>query len=155
MGRSGALAIGIGTTEVEHVLATQTLAQHRPRTMLIEFVGALPYGLTPKDMILGAIGQVGVAGGTGHVVEYAGEAIRALSIEGRLTICNMSIELGARAGMIGPDDTTFAFLEGRPRAPQGADWERALERWRALASDRGGDVRHARHRRPWRSSLPR
>ena len=136
-GALGALAIGIGTTEVEHVLATQTLAQQRPRTMLIEFVGALPYDITPKDMILGAIGQVGVGGGRGHVVEYAGEAVHALSIEGRLTICNMSIELGARAGMIGPDDTTFAFLEGRPRAPQGADWERALERWRSLTSDLG------------------
>jgi len=136
-GALGAFAVGIGTTEVEHVLATQTLAQQRPRTMLIEFAGELPYGLTPKDMILGAIGQVGVGGGTGHVVEYAGEAVRALSIEGRLTICNMSIELGARAGMIAPDDTTFSFLEGRPRAPRGADWERALDRWRSLSSDPG------------------
>ena len=119
------------------MLATQTLAQQRPRTMLIEFAGELPYGLTPKDMILGAIGQVGVGGGVGHVVEYAGEAVRSLSIEGRLTICNMSIELGARAGMIGPDDTTFSFLEGRPRAPRGADWERALDHWRSLTSDPG------------------
>ena len=134
-GALGALAFGIGTSEVEHVLATQTLLQRRPRTMLIEFDRELPPGLTSKDMILGAIGRVGVAGGSGHVVEYAGEAVRSLSIEGRLTICNMSIELGARAGMIGPDDTTFAFLEGRPHAPRGAGWERALERWRSLRSD--------------------
>ncbi len=136
-GAFGALAIGIGTSEVEHVLATQTLNQRRPKTMLLEFVGALPPGLTAKDLILGAIGQVGVDGGVGYVVEYAGEAIRALSMEHRMTVCNMSIEWGARAGMIAPDDTTFAYLEGRPHAPQGTGWERAVEDWRSLATDPG------------------
>ena len=116
-GAFGALAFGIGTSEVEHVLATQTLNQRRPKTMLLEFAGSLPPGLTAKDMILGAIGQVGVAGGVGHVVEYAGEAIRALSMEQRMTICNMTIEWGARAGMVAPDETTFAYLEGRPLRP--------------------------------------
>jgi 3-isopropylmalate/(R)-2-methylmalate dehydratase large subunit len=134
-GAFGALAFGIGTSEVEHVLATQTLPQAMPRTMLLQFVGQLPPGLTAKDVVLGAIGRIGVAGGVGHVIEYAGAPIRALSMEGRMTICNMSIEAGARAGMIAPDETTFAYLEGRPAAPQGADWERALERWRALVSD--------------------
>src|SRR3954452_6300014 len=134
-GAFGALAFGIGTSEVEHVLATQTLNQRRPKTMLLEFVGDLPPGLTAKDMILGAIGQVGVAGGVGYVVEYAGDAIRALSMEQRMTICNMSIEWGARAGMIAPDETTFAYLEGRPHAPAGAEWERAVADWRSLASD--------------------
>ena len=134
-GAFGALAFGIGTSEVEHVLATQTLNQRRPKTMLLEFVGALPPGLTAKDMILGAIGQVGVAGGVGYAVEYAGEAIRALSMEQRMTICNMTIEWGARAGMVAPDETTFAYLEGRPHAPQGAAWERAVADWRSLCSD--------------------
>ena len=134
-GAFGALAFGIGTSEVEHVLATQTLNQSRPRTMLLEFVGTLSPGLTAKDLILGAIGQVGVDGGVGYVVEYAGEAIRALSMEHRMTVCNMSIEWGARAGMIAPDDTTFAYLEGRLRAPHGADWERAVEDWRSLPGD--------------------
>ena len=134
-GAFGALAFGIGTSEVEHVLATQTLNQRRPRTMLLEFEGALPPGLTAKDMILGAIGQVGVDGGVGYVVEYAGEAIRALSMEQRMTICNMTIEWGARAGLIAPDETTFAYLEGRPHAPQGEDWARAVSEWRQLASD--------------------
>jgi 3-isopropylmalate/(R)-2-methylmalate dehydratase large subunit len=134
-GAFGALAIGIGTSEVEHVLATQTLPQALPRTMKIEFTGELPFGLTAKDMVLAAIGQIGVAGGVGHVVEYAGEAVRALSMEGRMTICNMSIEAGARAGMIAPDETTFAYLEGRPGAPQGADWERALDDWRGVRTD--------------------
>jgi 3-isopropylmalate/(R)-2-methylmalate dehydratase large subunit len=134
-GAFGALAFGIGTSEVEHVLATQTLTQQRPRTMLVEFVGSLPRGLTPKDVILGAIGQLGVSGGVGHVVEYAGEVIREFSMEGRMTVCNMSIEWGARAGMVAPDDTTFGYLEGRPRAPEGDDWEQAVEQWRALASD--------------------
>ncbi|HEX6725314.1 MAG TPA: 3-isopropylmalate dehydratase large subunit [Gaiella sp.] len=138
-GAFGALAFGIGTSEVEHVLATQTLYQQRPRTMLLELAGELPPGLTAKDVILGAIGQVGVDGGVGHVVEYAGEAIRALSMEERMTVCNMSIEWGARAGMIAPDETTFAYLEGREHAPQGADWERAVEDWRSLASDPGAD----------------
>ncbi len=134
-GAFGALAFGIGTSEVEHVLATQTLNQMRPKTMLLEFVGDLPSELTAKDMILGAIGQVGVDGGVGYVVEYAGAAIRALSMEQRMTICNMTIEWGARAGLIAPDETTFAYLEGRPHAPQGAEWERAVEDWRSLASD--------------------
>jgi 3-isopropylmalate/(R)-2-methylmalate dehydratase large subunit len=136
-GAFGALAFGIGTSEVEHVLATQTLPQRRPRTMLVEFTGTLPLGLTPKDVILGAIGQLGVSGGVGHVVEYAGEVIRGFSMEGRMTVCNMSIEWGARAGIVSPDDTTFAYLEGRPRAPQGTDWAEAVERWRALATDAG------------------
>jgi 3-isopropylmalate/(R)-2-methylmalate dehydratase large subunit len=136
-GAFGALAFGIGTSEVEHVLATQTLPQGKPRTMLVEFTGSLPLGLTAKDVILGAIGELGVAGGVGYVVEYAGEAIRGFSMEGRMTVCNMTIEWGARAGLVAPDDTTFAYLEGRPRAPQGAEWERALERWRELPSDDG------------------
>ena len=134
-GALGALAFGIGTSEVEHVLATQTLYQQRPRTMLLELAGELPAGLTAKDVILGAIGQVGVDGGVGYVVEYAGDAIRALSMEERMTVCNMSIEWGARAGMIAPDDTTFAYLEGREHAPRGAAFERAVEDWRSLASD--------------------
>ncbi len=134
-GAFGALAFGIGTSEVEHVLATQTLNQRRPKTMLLEFVGALPPGLTAKDMILGAIGQVGVAGGVGYAVEYAGEAIRALSMEQRMTICNMTIEWGARAGMVAPDETTFAYLEGRLHAPQAAAWESAVADWRSLCSD--------------------
>jgi 3-isopropylmalate/(R)-2-methylmalate dehydratase large subunit len=143
-GAFGALAFGVGTSEVEHVLATQTLRQRRPRTMLVEYVGELPPGLTPKDVILGTIGELGVDGGVGHAVEYAGDVIRGLSMEGRMTVCNMTIEWGARAGMIAPDDTTFAYLEGRPRAPQGADWEPALERWRALPTDPGAafDVHH-------------
>jgi 3-isopropylmalate/(R)-2-methylmalate dehydratase large subunit len=132
-GAFGALAFGIGTSEVEHVLATQTLPQARPRTMQVAFEGALPPGLTPKDLVLGAIGRLGVAGGVGHVLEYTGDAIEALSMEGRMTVCNMSIEAGARAGLIAPDDTTFAYLEGRPGAP--ADWEEALRRWRALRTD--------------------
>jgi 3-isopropylmalate/(R)-2-methylmalate dehydratase large subunit len=134
-GAFGALAFGIGTSEVEHVLATQTLKQTRPKTTEVRFVGALPPGLTAKDLILGAIGQLGVDGGVGHVYEYTGEAIRGLSMEGRMTVCNMSIEGGARAGMIAPDETTFAYLEGRPGVPTGAEWEAAKERWRALASD--------------------
>ena len=136
-GALGALAFGIGTSEVEHVLATQTLYQQRPRTMLLEFAGERPPGLTAKDLILGAIGQVRVDAGVGYVVEYGGEAIRALSMEERMTVCNMTIEWGARAGMIAPDETTFAYLEGREHAPQGADWERAVERWRSLGSDAG------------------
>jgi 3-isopropylmalate/(R)-2-methylmalate dehydratase large subunit len=134
-GAFGALAIGIGTSEVEHVLATQTLPQRKPRSLRIRFTGALPPGVTAKDMVLAAIGEIGVDGGVGHVVEYAGRAIEALSMEGRMTICNMSIEAGARAGLIAPDETTFAYLEGRPAAPRGANWERALERWGSLATD--------------------
>ena len=134
-GAFGALAFGIGTSEVEHVLATQTLPQKRPRTMRIEYRGELGVGCTAKDMILGTIGQIGTDGATGHVVEYTGEAIRRLSMEGRMTICNMSIEAGARAGMVAPDDTTFAYVEGRPGAP--ADWQDTVEGWRSLAGDDG------------------
>jgi 3-isopropylmalate/(R)-2-methylmalate dehydratase large subunit len=134
-GAVGALAFGVGTSEVEHVLATQTLPQRRPATMLIRFEGELPLGVTAKDMILGAIGRIGVAGGTGHVIEYAGSVVRELSMEARMTICNMSIEAGARAGMIAPDDTTFTYLDGRPAAPTGAEWERRLDEWRSLPSD--------------------
>jgi 3-isopropylmalate/(R)-2-methylmalate dehydratase large subunit len=134
-GALGTLAFGIGTTEVEHVLATQTLPRLQPQTMRILYRGELPFGVTPKDLILGTIGRIGVDGGVGHVIEYAGDVIRGFSMEGRMTICNMSIEAGARAGTIAPDDKTFAYLEGRPAAPRGAEWERALERWRALRTD--------------------
>jgi 3-isopropylmalate/(R)-2-methylmalate dehydratase large subunit len=136
-GAFGALAFGVGTSEVGHVLATQCLPRPRPRTMRILYAGDLPFGVTSKDLILGTIGRIGVDGGVGHVLEYAGEAIRALSMEGRMTICNMSIEAGARAGMVAPDETTFAYLENRPAAPKGADWERALERWQELRTDDG------------------
>jgi 3-isopropylmalate/(R)-2-methylmalate dehydratase large subunit len=134
-GAFGALAFGIGTSEVEHVLATQTLPQRKPRTMRITYEGTLGPGCTAKDMILGTIGRIGTDGAAGHVIEYAGEAIRGLSMEGRMTIANMSIEGGGRAGMMAPDDTTFAYLEGRPGAP--ADFDAAVERWRAYASDEG------------------
>src|SRR5919109_282493 len=136
-GAFGTLAIGIGTSEVEHVLATQCLPQRRPRSMRVHFTGELPVGVTAKDVILGAIARLGVSGGVGHVLEYSGEVIRGFSMESRMTICNMSIEAGARAGMIAPDDTTFAYLEGRPAAPTGAAWEAALDRWRGLATDPG------------------
>ncbi len=136
-GAFGALAFGIGTSEVEHVLATQTLAQTPPRTMRLLLTGTRAPGVTAKDVILAAIGRIGVGGGAGYVLEYAGPVVEALSMEGRMTVCNMSIEAGARAGMIAPDETTFAYLEGRPGVPQGAAWERALERWRALPSDPG------------------
>ncbi|MBV8396160.1 MAG: 3-isopropylmalate dehydratase large subunit [Actinobacteria bacterium] len=134
-GALGALAFGIGTSEVEHVLATQTLVLPRPKSMRIRFVGDLPFGLTPKDVILGAIAQMGVAGAKGHVVEYSGAAIRAMSMEGRMTVCNMTVEGGGRAGYVCPDDTTFAYLEGRASSPTGAEWERALDEWRALVTD--------------------
>jgi 3-isopropylmalate/(R)-2-methylmalate dehydratase large subunit len=136
-GALGALAFGIGTSEVEHVLATQTLPQKKPKAMEVRVDGELPLGVTAKDIILGVIGQIGIGGGVGHVIEYTGSAIRGLSMEGRMTVCNMSIEGGARAGMIAPDDTTFRYLEGRPHAPAGADWERALDEWRALPTDPG------------------
>jgi 3-isopropylmalate/(R)-2-methylmalate dehydratase large subunit len=136
-GAFGALAIGIGTSEVEHVLATQTLPQTKPDTMAVTVEGELPAGVAAKDVILGIIARIGTNGGVGHIVEYRGSAIRALSMEGRMTICNMSIEAGARAGMVAPDDTTFAYVEGRPHAPHGADWERALEDWRTLPTDDG------------------
>ncbi len=134
-GAFGALAFGIGTSEVEHVLATQTLPQVRPATMAVDVDGELPAGVTAKDLVLAVIGTIGTGGGTGHIVEYRGSAVRALSMEGRMTVCNMSIEAGARAGMIAPDDTTFAYLEGRDHAPKGSAWEEALADV-ALAPDR-------------------
>jgi 3-isopropylmalate/(R)-2-methylmalate dehydratase large subunit len=136
-GAFGALAFGIGTSEVEHVLATQCIVQSRPRTLEVRFAGPPAAGVGPKDLILALIRRIGIAGATGHVIEYTGEAIRSLSMEGRMTVCNMSIEAGARAGMIAPDATTFAYLEHRARAPRGADWSRAQSRWEALASDPG------------------
>jgi 3-isopropylmalate/(R)-2-methylmalate dehydratase large subunit len=136
-GAFGALAFGIGTSEVEHVLATQTLPQARPRSMSITVDGELPEGVTAKDIILHIIARMGTAGATGHVIEYRGSAIRSLSMEGRMTICNMSIEGGARAGMIAPDATTFSYLEGRPHAPKGADWDAALDFWNSLPTDDG------------------
>jgi 3-isopropylmalate/(R)-2-methylmalate dehydratase large subunit len=134
-GAFGALAFGIGTSEVEHVLATQTLWQRRPKFMSVTVEGNLPRGVAAKDVILGVIARIGVSGGAGTVIEYRGSAIRALSMEGRMTVCNMSIEAGARAGMIAPDDITFAYLAGRPNAPKGALLDTALEAWRALATD--------------------
>ncbi len=134
-GAFGALAFGIGSTEVGHVLATQCLLQRKPKTMAINFNGRLPEGATAKDMILATIGAIGVDGGTGHVIEYRGAALSALSMEERMTICNMTIEAGARAGMIAPDETTVEFLAGRPCAPTGADWDAAVERWLSLPSD--------------------
>ncbi|MGH9153496.1 MAG: 3-isopropylmalate dehydratase large subunit, partial [Acidimicrobiales bacterium] len=134
-GAFGALAFGIGTSEVEHVLATQTLPQRRPGAMAVTVEGDLAPGVTAKDVILAVIGRIGTSGGMGSVIEYRGSAIGALSMEGRMTVCNMSIEGGARAGMVAPDDTTFAYLEGRPFAPSGAAWERALDDWRSLAGD--------------------
>ncbi len=136
-GAFGALAFGIGTSEVEHVLASQTLLQARPKTMNVRVEGALPYGSTAKDLMLAIIGAIGTDGGTGHVLEYSGPAISALTMEGRMTLCNMSIEAGARAGMIAPDETTYAYLQGRPYAPKGALWEQALDAWRALPTDAG------------------
>ncbi|WP_191058510.1 3-isopropylmalate dehydratase large subunit [Geminicoccus harenae] len=136
-GAFGALAFGIGTSEVEHVLATQTLIQKRPKTMRISVEGTLPFGVTAKDVILAIIGKIGTAGGTGYVVEYAGSVIRGLSMEGRMTVCNMSIEGGARAGLIAPDEKTWTYLKGRPMAPKGEDWEKAVAWWRTLASDEG------------------
>jgi 3-isopropylmalate/(R)-2-methylmalate dehydratase large subunit len=136
-GAFGALAFGIGTSEVEHVLATQTLVQKRPNNMRVTINGPLPFGVTAKDLILAVIGTIGTAGGTGHVIEYAGDAVRALSMEGRMTMCNMTIEAGARAGLMAPDEKTFAFLKGRPKAPKGGAWEQAEAYWRTLPSDPG------------------
>jgi 3-isopropylmalate/(R)-2-methylmalate dehydratase large subunit len=136
-GAFGSLAFGIGTSEVEHVLATQCLPQRKPKTMLIQVNGRLAEGVTAKDMALGIIRQIGTDGASGHVIEYAGDAVRALSMEGRMTLCNMSIEAGARAGMIAPDETTFTYVKGRRFAPIGADWDNALAHWRTLASDPG------------------
>jgi 3-isopropylmalate/(R)-2-methylmalate dehydratase large subunit len=136
-GAFGALAFGIGTSEVEHVLATQTLPQHPPGTMAIDVEGELPPGVTAKDVILAIIGRIGTGGGIGSVIEYRGSTIRSLSMEGRMTVCNMSIEAGARAGLVAPDDTTFAYLEGRRFAPTGQDWDAALDHWRTLPTDAG------------------
>jgi 3-isopropylmalate/(R)-2-methylmalate dehydratase large subunit len=136
-GAMGALAFGIGTSEVEHVLATQTLLQKPAKNMLVRIDGDLPPGVTAKDLVLAVIGKIGTSGGTGHVIEYAGSAIRGLDMAGRLTVCNMSIEAGARAGLIAPDDTTFAYIEGRPFAPKGEAFEQAVAYWRTLVSDEG------------------
>ena len=136
-GAFGALAFGIGTSEVEHVLASQCLLQNKPRTFRVEFDGALPKGVSSKDMILALIAEIGIGGGTGHVIEYCGSAVRALDMEARMTLCNMTIEGGARAGMVAPDQVTFEYLAGKPFAPQGADWEAALSDWQTLASDPG------------------
>src|SRR5437764_5267341 len=131
-GAFGALAFGIGTSEVEHVLATQCLVQKKPKSMLVQFSGKCPAGVTAKDLILGLIARIGTDGATGHVIEYAGEAVRALSMEGRMTMCNMSIEAGAKAGMIAPDETTFAYIRGRRFAPSGKDCDPSFERWPGL-----------------------
>jgi len=136
-GAFGSLAFGIGTSEVEHVLATQCLPQRKPKTMKIEITGRLPEGVTAKDVALGVIGQIGIDGATGHVIEYAGDAVRGLSMEGRMTLCNMSIEAGARAAMVAPDETTFAYVRGRRFAPQGQAWQQAVAHWRTLTSDPG------------------
>jgi len=136
-GAFGALAFGVGTSEVEHVLASQTLLQRPAKNMRVEVNGTLPIGLTAKDVVLAIIGKTGTAGGTGHVIEYTGDVIRALSMEGRMTVCNMTIEAGARAGLIAPDETTFAYLKGRPMAPTGEAWEQAVAYWRTLPSDPG------------------
>ncbi|MFQ5566997.1 MAG: 3-isopropylmalate dehydratase large subunit, partial [Paracoccaceae bacterium] len=136
-GAFGALAHGIGTSEVEHVLATQTLIQKKSKNMKVEITGSLPVGVTAKDVTLSIIGATGTAGGTGHVIEYCGEAIRGLSMEGRMTVCNMAIEGGARAGLVAPDETTFDYLKGRPKAPKGTQWEMALAHWRTLSTDEG------------------
>ncbi len=134
-GAFGALAFGIGTSEVEHVLATQTLLQRKPKTMAVTVEGELPTDVTAKDLMLGILNRIGTGGGVGHVIEYRGDAVRSLSMEGRMTVCNMSIEGGARAGLIAPDETTFEYLEGKPHAPKGAEWERAVEEWRTLTTD--------------------
>jgi 3-isopropylmalate/(R)-2-methylmalate dehydratase large subunit len=141
-GAFGAFAFGIGTSEVAHVLATQCLLQRRPRTLQVRVEGRLRPGVSAKDLILAVIARIGIAGGTGHVIEYTGSAVRALSMEERMTVCNMSIEAGARAGLIAPDDTTFQYLAGRPRAPKGAAWDRSVESWRTLHGDAG--AAHAR-----------
>jgi 3-isopropylmalate/(R)-2-methylmalate dehydratase large subunit len=138
-GAFGALAFGIGTSEVEHVLATQCLPQRKPKTMRIEVRGPLPQGVTAKDLALGIIGQIGTDGATGHVIEYAGEAVRGLSMEGRMTLCNMTIEGGGRAGMVAPDETTFAYMKGRRFSPQNGEWDKSVEYWRTLPSDPGAE----------------
>ena len=141
-GAMGALAFGIGTSEVEHVLATQTLPQIRPKTMAVTVTGQLPAGVTAKDLILAIIAKIGTGGGQGYIVEYRGEAVRGLSMEGRLTVCNMSIEAGARAGLVAPDEVTFGYLRDKPHAPQGAAWEAALDYWRSLPTDADATFDH-------------
>jgi 3-isopropylmalate/(R)-2-methylmalate dehydratase large subunit len=141
-GALGALAMPIGTSQVEHVLATQTLVQSRPKTMEIAVSGALPFGVTAKDLVLGIIGRIGVGGGTGYAIEYTGQAVRDLSIEERMTICNMSIEAGARIGMVAPDDKTLDYVHGRPFAPKGKEWDEAVESWRTLPTDEGAHYDH-------------
>jgi 3-isopropylmalate/(R)-2-methylmalate dehydratase large subunit len=141
-GAFGALAFGIGTSEVEHVLATQCLRQRRPKTMAVTVEGDLPLGVTAKDVALGIIARIGVDGGRGHVIEYRGSTIRGLSMEGRMTVCNMTIEGGARAGMVAPDETTFTYLTGRPHAPRGQQWEEAVARWTALPTEAGAEFDH-------------
>ena len=136
-GAFGALAVGIGTSEVEHVLATQTLIQQRPKNMRISVTGKLGFGVEAKDIILTVVGKLGIAGGNGHIIEYAGDAIKGLSMEGRMTVCNMSIEAGARAGLVAPDETTFEYLKGKPMVPKGGTWEQAVATWRTLPSDEG------------------
>jgi 3-isopropylmalate/(R)-2-methylmalate dehydratase large subunit len=138
-GAFGALAFGIGTSEVEHVLATQTLPQKRPKTMAVTVEGELPADVTAKDLMLGILHRIGTGGGVGHVIEYRGEAVRSLSMEGRMTVCNMSIEGGARAGLVAPDETTYSYLEDREHAPKGEDWEKALEYWKTLPTDEGAE----------------
>ena len=138
-GAFGALAFGIGTSEVEHVLATQTLPQRRPKTMAVTVEGELPADVTAKDLMLGILNRIGTNGGVGHVIEYRGEAVRSLSMEGRMTVCNMSIEGGARAGLIAPDETTFEYLKDKPYAPKGEDWDRAVEAWKQLGTDDGAE----------------
>mgnify|MGYP001241834171 CR=1 FL=1 len=138
-GAFGSLAHGIGTSEVEHVLATQTLVQKKAKNMKVEVTGKLGEGVTAKDIVLAIIGKIGTAGGTGHVIEFCGEAIRDLSMEGRMTVCNMAIEGGARAGLIAPDEKTFEYIQGRPKAPKGADWDKAVEWWKTLFTDEGAD----------------
>src|SRR2546426_9302534 len=134
-GAFGALAFGVGTSELEHVLATQCLRQRRPKSMAVTVEGALPLGVTAKDVALGIIARIGVDGGRGHVIEYRGSTIRELSMEGRMTVCNMTIEAGARAGMVAPDETTFAYVKGRPYAPAGDQWDEAIRHWKTLATD--------------------
>ena len=146
-GALGALAFGIGTSEVEHVLATQCLVQFKSKTMLVQVDGRRAPGVTAKDIILAIIGKIGIAGGNGHVIEFGGEAIRDLSLEGRMTVCNMSIEGGARAGMVAPDDTTFAYMEGRPFVPRGKDFTAAVDYWKTLPTDAGATLRQDRHPR--------
>jgi len=139
LGAFGALAFGIGTSEIEHVFATQTLLLRKSKRMSIEVTGSLGFAVSAKDLALAIIGRIGTGGGTGHVIEYRGEPVRALSMEGRMTLCNMTIEAGARAGLVAPDETTFAYLRGRPRAPRGEEWEKAIAHWRTLPTDDGAE----------------